>query len=118
MGWTERKEVLTDYEGMIAYLDTEDAFHDCRIGNLDYDGTDAHITVEEPDFKTKYPHEALRIWDFHFRKVLFFELSIDIVMGAWIFEVERGERRHEVVFNLTSGQLCVAAERIELGIPS
>lgn len=45
-------------------------------------------------------------------------MSVDVVMGFWIYEVGRGEKPNEIVFNLDSGFLGIAAEQIGFGVPS
>ena len=45
-------------------------------------------------------------------------MSVDVVMGFWIYEVGRGEKPNEIVFNLDSVFLGIAAEQIEFGVPS
>ena len=46
MGWTERRQILTSYEDIVKYLEDENCFHDYRIGNAQYDGRDADVTIE------------------------------------------------------------------------
>ncbi|MCI7326284.1 MAG: hypothetical protein MR537_01390 [Clostridiales bacterium] len=118
MGWTEREKILTSYEEIIKYLEDEDYFHDYRIGNVHYDGSNADITIEEVIPGAKIQDSTGLVWDFHFKDVTSFEMSVDVVMGFWIYEVERGEKPNEIAFNLDSGFLGIAAEQIEFGIPS
>ncbi|EUB16450.1 hypothetical protein HMPREF1508_1251 [Shuttleworthella sp. MSX8B] len=118
MGWTERETVLTSYEEIIKYLEDQDGFHDYRIGNVHYDGSKADVTIEEVVPGAKIQDSTGLVWDFHFKGVTSFEMSVDVVMGFWIYEVERGEKPNEIAFNLDSGFLGIAAEHIEFGIPS
>ena len=117
-GWTKRKEVLTSYEGIISYLDKENNFHDYRIGNIEHTASETMITVEEVIPGVKVEDSAGPIWDFHFKGVTFFEMMVDVVLGFWIMDVDRGEKPNEISFSLLSGIIHVAAEQIELGIPS
>ena len=118
MGWTERKEVLTSYEEIISFLEEENSFHDYRIGNIQYSSNEATVTVDEVVPGAKNQTGTGLVWGFHFRNIAFFEISLDVVMGFWIAEVERGEKPNEIVFNLDSGFIGIACNQIELGIPS
>lgn len=118
MGWTKRIKILTSYEDIIKYIEDEYCFHDYRIGNVQYDGSEADVTIEEVIPGTKIQDSTGLVWDFHFKGVTSLEMSVDVVMGFWIFEVKRGEKPNEIFFDLHSGFLGIAAERIEVGIPS
>lgn len=76
------------------------------------------MTIEEVVPGAKIQDSTGLVWDFHFKGVTSFEMSVDVVMGFWIYEVERGEKPNEIAFNLDSGFLGIAAEHIEFGIPS
>jgi len=118
MGWTEREKVLTSYEEIIKYLEDEKCFHDYRIGNIYYDGSKADVTIEEVIPGKRLQDSTGRVWDFHFKEVTSFEMSVDVVLGFWIFEVGRGEKDKEIHFDLDSGFLDISAEQFEFGIPS
>ena len=102
----------------ISYLDKENNFHDYRIGNIEHTASETMITVEEVIPGVKVEDSAGPIWDFHFKGVTFFEMMVDVVLGFWIMDVDRGEKPNEISFSLLSGIIHVAAEQIELGIPS
>jgi hypothetical protein len=118
MGWTERKEILTSYKSIMDYIEKENDFHDYRIGNIDYSDNEVDLTIEEVIPGAKIQNSTGLVWDFHFKGVTFFEISVDVVMGFWIMEVAHGEKPNEIAFNLDSGFIGVAAEYIEFGIPS
>lgn len=118
MGWTERKKILTSYEEIVEYLKTKDGFHDNRIGYVDYNGSDASVTVEQFIPGAKPQDSTALIWDFHFKGVTCFEISVDVVAGLIVSEAEGGTRRNEIVFDLDSGFISIAADQIKLGIPS
>lgn len=117
MGWTERKERLTSFKSIMDYIEKEDSFHDYRIGNIDYSENEVDLTIEEVIAGKKIQDNAGLVWYFHFRGVTFFEMSVDVVLGFWIWEVTSGNKPNEIEFNLDSGIISVAAEYIELGIP-
>lgn len=118
MGWTERIRILKTYREIKEYLENENCFHDYRIGNVHYAGNIADVTIEEVIPGAKIQDSTGLVWDFHFKGVTSFEMSVDVVMGFWILEVECGERPNEISFNLDSGVLSIAAEQIEFGIPA
>lgn len=118
MGWTARKEILTSYESIMDYIEMENFFHDYRIGNIHYSESEVDLTIEEVIPGAKIQDSTGLVWDFHFKGVTSFEISVDVVMGFWITEVVRGKKLDEIAFNLDSGFLGVAAEQIEFGIPS
>ena len=118
MGWTERKEILTSYESIMGYIEKENSFHDYRIGNIHHSENEVDLTIEEVIPGAKNQDSTGRVWDFHFKNITSFEISVDVVLGFWIVEVVRGEKPNEIAFNLDSGFICVAAEHIEFGIPS
>ncbi len=118
MAWTERKEIMTSYEEIVNYLENENCFHDDRIGNICYIGSEAVVTIEEVLPGAKNQDSDGLIWDFHFKNVTSFEFSVDTVLGFWIFEVGRGDQPNEIAFHLHSGFLGIAAEEITFGIPS
>ena len=74
--------------------------------------------IEEVLPGRKIPDNTGLIWDFHFKGVTFFEMNVDVILGMWVFDVDRGDKPNEIAFNLHSGNIYVAAEQIELGIPS
>lgn len=76
------------------------------------------MTIEEIIPDAKIQDSTGLVWDFHFKSVTSFEMSVDVVTGFWIYEVGRGEKPNEIVFNLDSGSLGIAAEQIEFGVPS
>jgi hypothetical protein len=100
------------------YIEKENDFHDYRIGNIDYSDNEVDLTIEEVIPGAKIQNSTGLVWDFHFKGVTFFEISVDVVMGFWIMEVAHGEKPNEIAFNLDSGFIGVAAEYIEFGIPS
>lgn len=118
MGWTERKEILTSFKSIVDYIEKEDSFHDYRIGTVHYSENEVDLTIEEVIPGVKIQDNAGLIWDFHFKGVTFFKMSVDVVLGFWIMEVTHGKKPNEIVFNFNSGSISVAAEYIELGIPS
>ena len=118
MGWTEREKILTSYEEIVKYLEDKDCFHDYRVGNVFYDGINADVTIEEIIPGAKIQDSTGLVWNFHFKSVTSFEMSVDVVMGFWIYEVGRGKKPNEIVSNLDSGFLGIAAEQIEFGVPS
>ena len=117
MGWTERKERLTSFKSIMDYIEKEDYFHDYRIGNIHYSENEVDLTIEEVIPGKKIQDSTGLVWDFHFKGVTFFIISVDVVLGFWIMEVTSGNKPNEIEFNLDSGIISVAAEYIELGIP-
>lgn len=117
MGWTERKERLTSFKSIMDYIEKENYFHDYRIGNIHYSENEVDLTIEEVIAGKKIQDSTGLVWDFHFRGVTFFIMSVDVVLGFWIWEVTSGNKPNEIEFNLDSGIISVAAEYIELGIP-
>lgn len=113
MPWTERAEIKTDYEEIIAYLENENCFHDYRIGYIDCKDKEVQVTIEEQPGSA-----AGLVWNFHFRNVTSFEMAVDAARGFWITEVGRGEIDNEIQFDLDNGMFAVAAEIIKFGIPS
>ena len=118
MAWTKRKEIPTSYEDIINYVENENSFHDYRIGNICHNETETEITIEEVLPGREIPDNTGLIWDFHFKGVTSFEMNVDVVLGMWVFDVDRGDKPNEIAFNLHSGNIYVVAEQIELGIPS
>lgn len=117
MGWTKRKERLTSFKSIMDHIEKEDSFHDYRIGNIHYSENEVDLTIEEVILGKKIPDSTGLVWDFHFKGVTFFIMSVDVVLGFWIMEVTSGNKPNEIEFNLDSGIISVAAEYIELGIP-
>ena len=76
------------------------------------------MTLEEIISGAKIQDSTGLLWNYHLKSVTSFEMSVDVVMGFWIYEVGRGEKPNEIVFNLDSGFLGIAAEQIEFGFPS
>ena len=76
------------------------------------------MILEEIISGAKIQNSTGLVWNFHFKSVTSFEMSVDVVMGFWIYEVGRGEKPNEIVFYLESGFLVIAAEQIEFGVPS
>ncbi len=93
-------------------------FHDYRIGSIDYNGDSAHITIEEVIPEKKIQDSTGLVWDFCFEGISMFSFSVDCVMGFWILDVENGKSPGEILFNLDSGIILIAAEKVILGIPS
>ncbi len=48
------------------------------------------LTIEEVIPGAKIQDSTGFVWDFHFKGVTFFKISVDIVMGFWIWEVTHG----------------------------
>ena len=90
MGWTERKEILTSFKSIMDYIEKEDYFHDYRIGTIHYLENEVELTIEEVIPGAKIQDSTGLVWDFHFKGVTFFKISVDIVMGFWIWEVTHG----------------------------
>lgn len=90
MGWTEHKEILTPFKSIMDYIEKEDSFHDYRIGTIHYLENEVELTIEEVIPGAKIQDSTGFVWDFHFKGVTFFKISVDIVMGFWIWEVTHG----------------------------
>ena len=118
MGWTKRSEIKTDFQDILAYIESIYSFHDYRIGHIHYEGSTARITIEEVIYGERLAKSTGLVWDFSFDGVRDFQIHVDAVMGFWIHEVVRGNEDGKLVFSLDQGYIEVFADAIKLGIPS
>lgn len=118
MTWTKRAEIKTDRKDILNYIRLQDEFHDYRIGNLEFSGKKARITVEEYFSNVPVAKSAGKIWDFAFEDVSRFKITADCVVGFFVLEVVEGEEPEELIFELNNGTISVVSSKISLGIPS
>lgn len=118
MTWTKRAEIKTDRKDILNYIRLQDEFHDYRIGNLEFSGKKARITVEEYFSNVPVAKSARKIWDFAFEDVSRFKITADCVVGFFVLEVVEGEEPEELIFELNNGTISVVSSKISLGIPS
>lgn len=97
-------------DSMVDVIKRYGAFHDDRLGCLKMDQGGTVLTIEDYD-GIKHVSDARRVGAFHFQNVKAFNLSLDLVMGAWIVEVEE-ERPGELCFSLDNGLIEICAEEV------
>lgn len=114
--WTERERYITSFDEINDYIEKVDFFHDHRIGNVEYDGKVAKITVEEIVPDKHISESAGSIWDFTITGIESYQMNCDCAFTWFLNEVtiEDGE----LVFNCTNGYVSIKAKEIKLGIPS
>ena len=113
--WTEREKYLSSVEEIKTYIEQMDYFHDHRIGNIRYNGTEATITVEEIVDADNNAETAGNIWDFVINGIVKIQMDCDCAFTYFLNEITLEE---ELVFNCTNGYIAINAEMIKLGIPS
>ena len=114
--WTERERYITSFEEIKSYIEQIGFFHDHRVGNVEYDGKVAKITVEEivPD---KHISESVgNIWDFTITGIESYQMNCDCAFTWFLNEITLEDG--ELVFNFTNGYVSIKAKEIRLGIPS
>lgn len=114
--WTERKRYITSFDDIKVYLEEMDYFHDHRVGNIQYDGKEAKITVEEIIPDKHISESAGSIWDFSVKEIESFKMDIDSAFSCFLNEVTLQDG--ELVFNCTNGYVSIKAKEIVLGVPS
>ena len=45
--WTERAEIISDFNEAISYIEFQDCFHDYRLGNIELFDSKIIIMIEE-----------------------------------------------------------------------
>lgn len=87
-----------------------DAFHDYRLGCLEMDKGSILMTIEDHD-GAKSVSDVKRVGAFRFQKIKSFKLSLDLITGAWIFEVEE-DHPGELFFSLDNGSIAIKAGEV------
>ena len=107
--WTERAEIISDFNEAISYIEFQNCFHDYRLGNIQIFDSKIIIMIEE-DIKKK-----AHIWDFSFFIISELKMKMDCIMPAYITEIEIKD--HAVTISLNNGYISFNAEELLLGIP-
>lgn len=95
---------------MMDVINRFSAFHDYRLGCLEMDQSSTLLTIEDHD-GAKSVSDVKRVGAFRFQKIESFKLSLDLVTGAWIFEVEE-DRPGELYFSLDNGSIEIKAGEV------
>ena len=114
--WTERERYITSFEEIKEYLEQMDCFHDYRIGNVEYGGKLAKITVEEIVPAEHVSESTSSVWDFTITGIESYKMNCDCAFTWFLNEVTLED--DELVFNCTNGYVSIKAAEIKLGIPS
>ncbi|MGN0634300.1 MAG: hypothetical protein ACI4JW_10605 [Oscillospiraceae bacterium] len=107
--WTERAEIISDFNEAISYIESQDCFHDYKLGNVQIFDSKIIILIEE-DIK-----ENAHIWDFSFFNTSELKIDMDCVMPSYIRELEINN--HFVTIGLDNGYISFNAGNLFLGIP-
>jgi len=114
--WTERERYITSFEEIESYIEQIGFFHDHRVGNVEYDGKVAKITVEEIVPNKHISKSAGNIWDFTITDIESFHMNCDCAFTWFLNEVTLEDG--ELVLNCTNGYVSIKAKDIKLGIPT
>lgn len=95
---------------MMGVINRFGAFHDYRLGCLEMDQSSTLLTIENHD-GAKSVSDAKRVGAFRFQKIKSFKLSLDLVTGAWIVEVEE-DLPGELYFSLDNGSIAIKADEV------
>ena len=106
----------SSFEEIKAYIEQIGFFHDHRVGNVEYDGKVAKITVEEVVPDKHISESAGSIWDFTITGIESYQMNCDCAFAWFLNEVTLDDG--EIVFNCTNGYVSIKATGIKLGIPS
>lgn len=112
--WTERVNVISNFDEIGAYIKTEDNFHDYRLGNVEICENSIIIMIEE-DTGNKH-NENAHIWNFIFEDISELHFSMDCILPSYISEMEIED--HCVMVSLNNGYISFKAMKVSLGIPS
>jgi len=115
--WTKRYEEMHTIKEIEEYLNSIENFHDCRLGNIEYNQEKASAIFNvETTMDPAKTSEGL-VWDFHFDEIEKLSFDVDAMLGFWIDEVIV-ENESTVLFALKAGYISISAKKIKLGIPS
>ncbi|MBQ2922777.1 MAG: hypothetical protein IJE60_06825 [Tyzzerella sp.] len=114
--WSERERYITSFEEIKSYIEQIGFFHDHRVGNVEYDGKVAKITVEEIVPDKHISESAGNIWDFTITGIESYQMNCDCAFTWFLNEITLEDG--ELVFNFTNGYVSIKAKEIRLGIPS
>lgn len=114
--WTERERYITSFDEIKEYIEQVNFFHDHRVGNVEYNGKEAKITVEEIVSAEHISESAGNIWDFTITVIESFQMNCDCAFTWFLNEVTLEDG--ELVLNCTNGYVSIKAKEIKLGIPS
>lgn len=112
--WTERIKIITTFDEALVYIESQNGFHDFRLGNIEVRKNTVKIMIEE-DTGNKHNKNA-HIWDFSFTDISDLNFDMDCVLATYITEVEIEDQL--IYFNLSNGYISFLAQGISLGIPT
>lgn len=111
--WTERERVIDNWEEAMLYIESQDCFHDYRLGNIEISENLIKVMIEE-DTGSKN-NEKAHIWDFSFGKISEVKCVMDCVITPYVDEVSI--ENHNVTIALNSGCISFKAGSLSIGIP-